>query len=166
VNPLNTTGFTKLFHTWYEPLCHYAFKYVDDRQAAEDLVQDVFTRMWNSRAEITIGKSLEQYLFRATRNACLGYFRKKALDQKMMTLSQPEIQWPEDPEKELHEIQLKLKLRKAVDRLPPKTRNILILHKLEGLTYQEISRQEGISVKTIEKQLARAYRLLRVFLAD
>lgn len=161
---MDAQSFSKAFETWYEPLCLYALKYVRDKETAEDMVQDVFTQLWGSRNNISIKKNIQHYLFSSTRYACLAHFRKKELDEKVLPDPAGEPQWPEDPEKEMEDIRLKLKIRNAIDQLPEKTRELFLLHKIEGLSYKEISSFKGISVKTTEKQISRAYRLLREYL--
>jgi RNA polymerase sigma-70 factor (ECF subfamily) len=158
---LDTQYFNELFQNCYQALCHYALKYVRDRAVAEDLVQDVFVGLWSSRDGIAIKKEPKNYLFTSVRNACIAHIKKMEKDQKIREQLHAQMSSSVSIREEMESIQLKLRLRKAIDHLPLKTREVFLLHKKEGLSFEEIASHLGKSVKTVEKQVARAYQLLK-----
>lgn len=158
---LDTRYFNELFRNWYQALTHYAFTFVSDRDIAEDLVQDVFVGLWSSRDRLSIVKEPKNYLFTSVRNACVAYLKKVEKDQKILEELNVQMTSPALIQDELIKIQLKRRLKKAIYHLPSKTKEVFILHKKEGLSFEEIAAYLGKSVKTVEKQVARAYLLLK-----
>lgn len=158
---LTEKTFTDLFNTWYQALCNFAFKFVDDRDLAEDLVQEVFVNMWNSDSIIIDHTKQKNYLFTSVKNACFTHFKKRELDESLISNMKTEYDSLDDLENELESIRIKLILLKAIETLPDKIKRSFKLTKIEGLTYEEAASFIGISPKTVEKQVARAYMLLR-----
>lgn len=158
--------FDAVFRRWYEPLCHYVARLTDDdMDEAEDLVQQVFVKLWEQRDRLDIAWSLKAYLYKAVHNAALNRLRaantrSKYLEYNAVQLENAPIQ-PDDNARELTE-----RLQKALDMLPPQCRHVFELSRFEDLKYREIADQLGISIKTVETQMGKALRLLRLQLAD
>lgn len=149
------------FRTYYRPLCLYALHYLRDVQAAEDTVQDCFVSLLE--AEVT-PENTRAWLYTAVRNRCIDQLRRR---QPLFADIQPTdldgcITDEEAQERSLHEAELWT----AVDTLPPRCREVLLLAKRDGLTYNEIALRMGISVKTVEHQMSKALRTLRKRKAD
>jgi RNA polymerase sigma-70 factor (ECF subfamily) len=151
----------KLFRLYYNPLCNYCMGIVDDREVAEDIVQDVFAYLWDHRHAIDMNAPVKTYLYTATRNGALKYLRQKAMKQahsphlaEFITY----LQQLDDPENEHRVIE---KIRHALDDLPPRARQIFLMNCLEEKTYKEIADALGISVNTVKTQLARAHAAIK-----
>lgn len=152
-----TPSFEEIFKLHYRGLCRIANKVLDDRAAAEDVVQDVFLKLWIKREDISVIQSIKSYLYKSTLNASLNYLsrRKRTIrlhDRELVEASEAEgIQSKE----------LDSHIDQAINRLPPKCKTIFVLSRQEGMKYQQIADHLGISVKTVENQMGKALQMLR-----
>lgn len=163
----NDVDFEVLFKAHYSSLCSYANMYLNDLDAAEDMVQEVFFKFWQNMADTEIRTSVKSYLFRAVRNACLNLIdHLKVREEYGKHLK---IEMPGGPVTDSDEpivSELEERIRVAIDALPPERRKIFILSRYEGLKYKEIADKHGISVKTVENQMGKALAFLREQLID
>ncbi|MBS1582274.1 MAG: RNA polymerase sigma-70 factor [Bacteroidetes bacterium] len=157
-------AFEQAFRTHYRPLCAFAGKYVKDGDQAEDLVQDLFFRLWQDRERMAITTSLKAYLFTAVRNRCLNAVqamgRMRPLDEDLHD------QVEEGARAEEEHTARSARVQAAIEALPEERRKVFKLSRYEGLKYQEIAQRLGISVKTVENQMGKALKTLREELAD
>ena len=157
-------AFDVLFHTYAEQLFFYAMGFVNNREEARDIVQGTFITLWEQRGKIQCTGAIYPYLLRLVKNACLNYqvhekVKERYLLEKRMTEEEGE-EVPADEEEEF-EVQY-ARLRKVVDGLPEKCREILILGCVDGLSYKEVSEKMGVSVNTVKTQIKLAYRKLKL----
>jgi len=155
-------AFEQLFRSTCRALVHFAWRYVGDGGIAENLVQDVFVRVWNNRSVLDPELSLRAYLYKAVRNAALQHLRHQGVEERAQP---PPPQAEGNPEARLQQREMADAIWKAVLELPPGSRRIFSLAKFDHLTYQEVASVEGISVKTVETQMGRALKALRKKLA-
>lgn len=160
-----------LFERYYDALCAFASGYTESKAEAEEVVEDVFLRLWESRAQIEIRDNVKAYLYAATRNRALNQSRhERAMRHRIesayetdevpgMGESLPAI------EEELHAANFARAVEVAVQQLPPRCREVFLLHRQHELTYAEIGAALEISPRTVENHLARALRHLRTDLA-
>lgn len=157
-------AFEALFRLHYRALCAFAVQYVKDIDRAEDLVQDLFFRLWLDRGKLTITSSLKAYLFASVRNRCLNAVksqgRVRALDEKDDGVLE------EDERSEDEHTERIARVHAAVEALPEERRKVFKLCRFEGMKYQEVAERMGISVKTVENQMGKALKTLREELAD
>jgi RNA polymerase sigma-70 factor (ECF subfamily) len=160
-------AFEMLFKTHYQPLCRYANTYLKDPDGAEEVVQAAFIGFWEKRAMISIETSLKSYLYRAVRNACLNELKHEQVKQKYLAGQNHEGEKTSAPSDQLaiHE-ELEVQVRKAIDRLPEQCRLIFTMSRFEELKYQEIADQLSLSVKTVENQMGKALKLMRISLKE
>ena len=162
-------SFSRLFKETHPRLLGYCRLFVKDLKDAEDLVQECFTRLWQDRTKIDLHKSVESLLFVSLRNRCLNYLKEQTrysfntlqegmLPNELQYLYQ--LDFTEKKELSLEE-QLVIALKKAIEELPERKRDILIKNKIEGLKQKQIAEELGISVKTVEKHLHEAKLELR-----
>src|SRR4051812_24546052 len=155
-----------LFHEHYAALCRFANRYLHDRAAAEDLVQDVFTSIWAGRLRLDVRGSLRSYLFAAVRNRALNV-RKHQLVERDWEEDEaiPDVRAlhraPPRPDDLLDDDERRTRLRAALEALPERCRLVMQLRWEEQLTHAEIAEVLGITVKGVERQLARGLRALR-----
>jgi len=160
--------FQALFADYYSPLCNYALTFVKSAEVSEDIVQEVFTRIWESRREVILEDSARFYLFTAVRNNCITHLRKEK-KTGLVEWTDQEIVYEESPQpvKEPdQEINYELLLQEGIDRLPPKCREIFVLSRLSNMKYKEIAESLGISIKTVENQLGKALKLMRLLFRE
>jgi RNA polymerase sigma-70 factor (family 1) len=158
--------FDTVFRRYYEPLCHYATKLTNgDPDEAEDLVQQTFVKLWERRSALDIAWSMKSYLYKMVHNAALNRIRHQKTKDKYQQFNAQQLDTqhvqPEDTAPELQE-----RLKKALDELPPQCRNVFELSRFEELKYREIAEHLEISIKTVETQMGKALRIMRLQLAD
>lgn len=154
-------AFTALVHDLAPVLHVYAYRYAQSSDVARDVVQDVFTRLWERRATWTVKGTVRQYLFIATRLRALELLRRGRIEERH-ALSVGETDSLTPPvDSELERIDRFVAVARAVQELPPRQREIVRLRWIEGLTNAAAAARLGISVKGIEIQLTRALHTLR-----
>lgn len=158
----------QLFTAHYEKLCRHAYAYLQDEQLAEDVVQNTFIRIWESKRDLLNNPSIAFYLITAVRNNSISALRQVKASRTRYAEELPEP----DPEpffsrSEHHETSSAQQQRaaEALDRLPPKCREVFLLAKLHQMSYKDVARHLDISVKTVENQMGKALRVLREVLA-
>lgn len=159
VNLKDEKTFEFIFRTYYAQLAAFAAGYVRDRDEAEEIVQETFSKIWSRHETLEIRTTIKSYFFGAVRNACLNYLKHQAIEQKYVDRQMHQLQPQSVDFLELDE--LTEKIQKGMDRLPPKCREIFELSRHEGLKYQEIADHLGLSIKTVENQMGNALRILR-----
>lgn len=160
------SAFEQLFREHYRPMKAYAFKFVGDLAIAENMVQDVFLKMWQNREKLVITTSLVHYLFRSVRNHCLNHLDKEKVRSGYLRLQLEKGMDEEDYRSFYPEIGLLEKIEAAILALPPKRQEIFRLAREEGLKYREIAEQLQLSVKTVETQMTLALKQLRESLIE
>ena len=158
-------AFSELFYRYYSGLCAFVFRYLGDEVLTEELVQEVFVRMWEKRRQLNIRTSVKSYLFRSVKNELINRQQHEKVEQKYRKL----IQQDENElgaEQVLPEVDLMKKIEASIEALPPKRKEIFRLSREKGLSYREIAGQLDISVKTVEAQMGQALKQLREDLKD
>ena len=150
------------FDKYYDSLCNYVNLYIKDQSVSEDLVQDLFIYFWEKRGTIRMETSVKSYLFRASRNKYLNYFRDEKCHQTIqmeVNYKSENISYPNDGELDLKH--LEEVINSSINNLTPRCREVYLLHKNEDLSYKEIASQMNLSVKTVENQMTIALKKLR-----
>lgn len=160
-------GFEQLFKSNYPKLCAYANLFLNDPDAAEDVVQEVFFKLWKNREELEIQTTLKSYLFRAVRNGCMNLIEHIQVRDSYKILNEEDLKDAESRYiDEAIVSELEQRIRESIEKLPTERRKIFIMSRFDGLKYREIADQLGISVKTVENQMYQALKYLRDNLAD
>jgi RNA polymerase sigma-70 factor (ECF subfamily) len=152
-----------LFREYYQMLTVFANKYLSDIEISKEIVQDLFVHLYEKRDQLDINSSLKSYLFRSTHNRCINHINaqkirhKYAENVKMST----DIQ-DNNLEDEVNKTELEHALYKAIDDLPPKCQIIFKMNRFEGLSNYEIAEKLSLSKRTIETQISKALRILRI----
>ena len=142
------------------------YRYVNDRDVSEDMVQSVFVRLWEKRDSLNLRDSLRSYLFTATRNAALDYIRSQKRQDEYFEKNPVPDSHEDVTDDEAGTLLFRSKLYEAIDQLKPKTKKIFMLHKMEGLTYKEISEHLDIPKRTVEYNIYSALAQLKNKLQD
>jgi RNA polymerase sigma-70 factor (ECF subfamily) len=159
--------FESLFRSSYPPLVRYALTLVKDQDAAEEIVQDFFVKLWQEKEKIKIENSLNGYLFKSVYNRCLHYIdhKKVVLRHAEEMLNSPE-ESSESPADILHYRELLAKIAGILERLPERCGKIFYMSRFDGLRYSEIAERLSVSVKTVEADMGRALKEFRKELSE
>jgi RNA polymerase sigma-70 factor (ECF subfamily) len=163
----DTIAFEQVFKANFKSLHAYAFTMLKDEMAAEEMVQNVFCKLWERTDNLSITGSLRAYLYRAVHNESLNYLKHlKIRSQHQLYVSHRMNQETDNAARTMQVKELEQKLQDALNELPEQCRTIFQLSRFEELRYREIADRLDISVKTVENQMGKALRLLRLKLVD
>jgi RNA polymerase sigma-70 factor (ECF subfamily) len=154
--------FESLFRSSYVSLVRYAKTLIKDHDTAEEIVQDLFFRLWQDKEKLNIESSLNGYLFRSVHNKCLHYIEHNRVIERHaeeMSYSQSESQ--ESPSDILNYKELQEKIASILERLPERCGKIFTMSRFEGLKYSEIADKLSVSIKTVEANMGRALKEFR-----
>lgn len=152
--------FESIFRQHYEQLARYAYTILRNQADAEDVVQEVFIRIWNTNRNVLTMDQPGFYLSTSVKNASISFLRKQAGKQ---FLPADNVSIPDAPTDPAEEKDLVSIAQKALAELPPQCLVIFKLSRFGKLTYQQIANELGISAKTVENQMGKAIRLMREF---
>jgi RNA polymerase sigma-70 factor (ECF subfamily) len=164
---MSRSEFESLFNGTYSDLCAYAKLILNDLDAAEEIVQDLFVKFWENRAEIEIASSARSYLFKSVRNASLNFIKHRTIEESYKQYNKEVMEsGAVAADVELEDSEMEIQIRRAIDMLPPERKKIFIMCRFDGLKYKEIADKNGISVKTVENQMGKAMKFLKEELSD
>lgn len=161
--------YTFLFREYYVSLCSYARRYVGRKDIAEEIVSDVFFKIWESRRTLSINTSIKSYLFQAVCNNSLSYLRKlkseNNLEGYFLETTSENIGFAaaseETEEQSLVMEDMTEKIEDVVNLLPKQQQTAFRLKRFEGRKTKEVAEIMGLSVKTVEMHLSKATLNLR-----
>jgi RNA polymerase sigma-70 factor, ECF subfamily len=160
-------AFEQVFKHHYKLLHAYAYTLLKDDAAAEEMVQNVFYKLWERTDGLHIAGSLAAYLYRAVHNESLNYLKhQKVRAEHSLRVSYHMDSRGESATRTLRMKELEEKLRTALAELPEGCRTVFQLSRFEELKYSQIAEVLGISIKTVENQMGKALKLLRTQLAE
>lgn len=155
-------SFERVYRSYVVALCQLADSYVRSRDAAEDIVQELFTWLWANRHEFQPEHGLRAYLFGAVRNRALNALRDEATAARVSaTQSSSATRTSGAADAELMVSDLETAIHAAVEGMPPRCREVFALLRTQALTYAEVAVILGISPKTVEVHMSRALAILR-----
>ncbi|CAD0002197.1 RNA polymerase sigma factor [Flavobacterium salmonis] len=159
-------AYTYLIDSYHHKLCVYANSLVKNIYSAEDIVQNVFIKVWEQRARLKSDHAIKSFLYKLAYNEFIDLYRK---NQSLFSLEKTyhdalnSVVLEDDSES----FQRILKVvNKEIESLPPKCREVFILSKKEGLTNIEIAEHLDVSIKTVEAQITKAFSILRSSLEE
>lgn len=158
----NHESFRQLFNRYSKPLYSFSRQYLKSGELAEDVVQEVFIKIWDRRKDIDTGKSFQAYLFTIALNTIRKHFNKLAEVNKLKY--DIVLDFSEQPDRLAeHENfeEMLVMLEKFINQLPEKQRQIFIRKKLEGKSQKEIADEFKITVKTVEYHITEATKFLK-----
>jgi RNA polymerase sigma-70 factor (ECF subfamily) len=165
-------AYKTLYRLYYPKLLAISLGYISKKEDAEELVQDVFIKIWVKRKQLDVMTNLDGYLFKMTRNACLDYLKSKS---RKLSLNPKNLQLEaalnyhalsNDTASDLLLRELEQQIIKSIDELPEKCRAVFLKSRMEGLKNKEISKELQISHKTVEGHITKAVSHLRVALKE
>ena len=160
-------AFEELFKAHFGALHSYASVMLYHDSYAEEIVQNVFVRIWEKRDLLDVQISVKAYLYKCVHNDCLNYIKHKKIKTKYQDHAAFIMNdQSENTSDKLILTELQERLQVALNQLPEQCRTIFQMSRFEDLKYREIAEELGISIKTVENQMGKALKILRIKLVD
>lgn len=160
-------AFQMIYNSFCEPLYRFAFSYLKDSFEAEEIIQDVFLKVWEKRADVDVQKSFKSYLYRVTVNKIFNVLKHRVVKQKYEThVLKFDQRMVETPESVIQFKELNTKLEQLLSKLPDQQRNIFIMSRWKGIPNIEIAEKLKLSIRTVENQIYRAAKFVKLHLKD
>jgi len=155
-------SFDLLFQKYYNNLCNYAYLFLKENALTQEIVADVYLKIWNNKQNIEIKTSLKSYFLRSTHNEVISYLRKSRLHTIPLDNNNDlsEI-FDESPETLLINKETCNTFKEMINDLPKQAGLVFRLHKVDGLTYKQIAEVLELSTKTVENHMGRALKMMR-----
>lgn len=174
-NSKGTAKYKELFDLYYNSLVGFASSYLKDEAEAEDVVQDVFCKIWQTRDLINYDANVKSLLFTSTKNRCITNLRSRICNKKFIDKEQTKIdneaqldilalEYSTIQNVELKELQEQIDI--ILNLLPEDMRQIFTMNRDKGMKYVEIANELNISVKTVEKKMTNTLKIFRKHLSD
>ena len=157
----NELAFTKLYNEYKNVVFSTALKITKSRMLAEEVVQDVFLKIWQNHENLAAITNIENYLFIISRNHIFDMIKKIARDTSLVVDSNYINTSTNDTEDAIKDDQYNVILNQIVDQLPPQQQKIYKMAKWDGLSHQKIGEDLGISTETVKKHMAQALKFVR-----
>jgi len=160
-------AFKNIYFLYYNKLYSFAKNFINDNEIVQDIIADVFLKIWKNREYLDIKTSLKSYLYTSVKNSCLNRLRSlnkelKIIDDSEYRLKEIEINYYTDTLiNEVSAIELEEIISNSIKQMPEKQRIIFLLSRSEGLNSDEISKNLGISKRTVESHLYNAIKFLK-----
>lgn len=157
----NSVAFELLYKRYFAALCSYAHSIIQNQEASQDLVQELFFQMWIKRQNLPTQIPERAFLFKSVHNACLNFIKHKKVENAFVDFEKQQnvIEYYEDfiqePDEKLERI------KSSIELLPPERKRIFIMHRFNDLSYKQIAENLEISVKTVENQIGKALKFIR-----
>jgi RNA polymerase sigma-70 factor (ECF subfamily) len=159
--------FTEIFSVYYRDMVLFAYGIIHEREESEEIVQDVFVRLWEDHEKLDISVSLKSYLLKSIQNKCIDWLRhKKVMSHHNAYVAENSLLFETDTENYVLYSELEDLIEKAIDSLPEDIRQTFELSRFDGFKYHEIAEKLDVSVRTIEVRISKALKLLRDSLHD
>ena len=158
-NSLTHADFQRAFSDWYVPLRNFIYYRCGDMELAEDLAQDSFVKLWESRERVEL-VTLKAYLYKIAQNHTINYGKRQQLFFRFQKHGVNTHDF-DTPEKMMEMGEYEERLRQVIAGLPEGGREVFLMNRLEDLTYQEIADRLGLSVKAIEKRMSKVLQIFR-----
>lgn len=162
----NTILFERTFKEHFKGLHAYAYTMLKDEQAAEDVVQNIFLKLWEKKERIQIERSIAAYLYRSVYNDCINQINHMKVRNAYEAYETYASRNRHAEQDQVSYTELEQKISRALNELPEGCRTVFQMSRFEELKYHEIAGKLGISIKTVENQMGKALKLMREKLAE
>lgn len=159
----NQVAFYNIYERYCKRLYGFVLRYIKQEADAEEIVQEVFIKVWEARAKIDVYSSFESFLFTIAYNATISLFRKRVTEKKYLEhlMSLQQFENAPDVTNEIHFNELNERLHTLLNELTPRQKEIFQLSREDGLTHEEIAQKLNISVATVKKHISNTLAFLR-----
>ncbi len=159
-------AFNQIFYAYSSKLYHFAYGYLKSKEDAEEMVQEIFSKIWDKRADIKEEYEFRSYLFSIAFNYIKKHFRAKALINKYSEFASSDHRETQQIQEDVNYASLKLRVDQLVDQMSEKRKAVFFKSRFEGKNSKEIAAEMNISTSTVENHLNQALRFLRLHLKD
>ncbi len=153
------TWFRSIFDQYYESIRSFAYYKTGDVDLADDIVQEVFLKIWTNRKEVK-DDTVKSFLYTIASNIIKNHFKHQKVVFNFQKNDQPN-ELSDETDSNLRQEELNRKLQDALAEIPEKSREVFLMNRIEGLTYADIADRLGLSVKAIEKRMSEALSIIR-----
>jgi RNA polymerase sigma-70 factor (ECF subfamily) len=155
-------AFSTVFREYYAVLCAFAGKIIQESADPEDLVNDVFLKLWNRRQVFEDVRHLKDFLYKSTRNACFDTIKRTLHSkERQAVFLETQAEWETAADLEMIRLEVFRELYHEINQLPEQCGKIIRMGYIDGLKNDEIARQLGLSVQTVKNQKSRGILLLK-----
>lgn len=155
-------AFSELYVRYKDKLSSFCLHLLKSKEETNDIVQEIFIRLWESRAFIDPELSFSSFLYTMARNRILNYFRDADIDEKAKEiLAARKVAQEEAIDSHLIYTEYQKILQDAIDRLPPQRRKIFNMSRIESMSHKEIATELGISVNTVQEHISEALKFIK-----
>lgn len=148
-----------MFNLYYPRICAYVFEITKNASVSEDIVQEVFMKIWNGRFKLVIREDIFAYILKASRNGAFNYLRSEASRKKMLS------EFPHETKIDNADLLVEQEfidyVHQCIDELPERSKQVFFMSRFEGLKQKEISEKLGISIKTIKNQIWKSLQYIK-----
>lgn len=161
------SAFTIIFKKYYQDLVRFSFHYTRNSEVSEEIVQDVFLKLWENRTSLIVHNSLKSFLLKAVQNRCIDSLRHMSITNKYaaLVLEHP-ILFENDTENYILHSELEEHFNIAIEKIPAQYSEVFRMSRMEAMNYHAIADKLGLSVRTVEVRVGKAISLLREELKD
>lgn len=155
-------AFQEIFVNYGEKLFEFSFSYLKDSYVAEEIVQDVFLRIWEMREDIDEDRSFKSFIYQMTVNKVFNHMKHQVVRQKYEKyILHSTHSFGDSPEVQLQLSELDERIRSLLQKIPEQQRNVFMLSRIEGLSNPEIAEKLNLSIRTVENQIYRTTKFLK-----
>lgn len=154
----NELAFEVIFLRYYSLLCQYASTIVGNRDSGEEVVQDMFVKLWENRRNLNISSSFRSYLYRSVHNQCINHIESRKV-RRIYSQNNVHQVVPfagDYPIANLIAKELEEKIKNSIDALPEQCREVFLLIRIQNKSYQDVAKKLNISLNTVKTQMQRA----------
>jgi len=156
-------AFYNIYERYCKKLYSFVLRYIKQKSDAEEIVQEVFVKIWEARNRIDVYSSFDSFLFTIAYNSTMSVFRRRITEQKYVEYlkSLQQVENSPDFTDDIHFREINEKVQKLLNNLTPRQKEIYLLSRMEGLTHEEIAEKLGISALTVKKHIANTLSFLK-----
>ncbi len=155
-------AFKKVYDAYYDKLYYYCLQFVKSEDLAQELLQDVFVKLWEQRDKINPDLSFNAYFYKMTRNHTYDFLKKAARDQRLKEEMMLSVIWRHSQEEDnLTYAEYDAIVKQSIHKLPTQRKLIFQLSRHDGMSYEEIAKSLGISKNTVKVQIFRALKTIK-----
>lgn len=162
----DTGAFTAIFEAYYKDLVMFAFTFTKNSNNAEEIVQEVFVRLWENRSDVRQYGSLKSFLLKSIQNLCIDEIRHRKVREDYAGDSEIHQLYINDTEDYILYTDLQNRLDDLLAQMPDEMAQTFRMNRFDGLKYQEIAQQLKVSLRTVESRIGKALQILRQALKD
>ena len=160
----STSSFNMLFTKYYQDLCSFSNLIISNQQLAEEVVADVFVKIWQKKESIDITSSVKSYLYKSTKNTTISYIRKKKVEEiSLDDIFNLQEENALNPETIIIQGETLEQIKDVLSILPKKSKLVFQMHRFNHLKYKDIAEIMNVSVKSIEKHMSKSMKILREY---